>query len=111
MYFAQLGDYAPPPEHSITGWFNSFVRTRLARRPALGAAVGDLYVLVHKTFEPEFSEYAPIVEHHFFGRTPEEARSFYLAHRQTDTFLRSCDDGGRFGTTVCRTVLLPIRRL
>lgn len=51
------------------------------------------------------SNYAyPVVTHVFTGRTREEAWGYHDAHRRSDSFLRQCEDRGRFqGQVTCRT--------
>lgn len=57
------------------------------------------YRLVSKIFE---SASYPVVVHIFYGKTPEEALSYYLAHQKTDRFLSSCKATGTFMRMRCR---------
>jgi len=45
-----------------------------------------------------------VVEHVFYGPTPERAKEIYAAHLKTDAFLSSCVTG-RFKDITCRTVV------
>jgi hypothetical protein len=49
-----------------------------------------MYRIVHTIFEGQ----TPVVQHVFFGATRERAMEVYAAHRQSDSFLRECDDKG-----------------
>jgi hypothetical protein len=47
----------------------------------------------------------PVVTHLFYGDTPEEAKHIYASHRETDSFLRQCDDKRNFeGKFPCKSV-------
>ena len=59
------------------------------------------FVILHRIYEGANRE--PVVEHRFYGRTPEQAERIYRAHRSTDSFLRGCDDNRRFGKIQCRS--------
>lgn len=65
-----------------------------------------LYVVRVDIYEAA-SRYAfPIVTHTFRGRNKQEAWRYHNAHRENDSFLRQCEDNGRFGHNVqCRAVV------
>lgn len=45
----------------------------------------------------------PVVTHLFHGRTKEEAWKIHASHRESDSFLRECEDKGVFkGRVHCR---------
>lgn len=67
------------------------------------------YAIVHDIYEAAFSSEGPVVRHIFFGRTPEQAERIYQAHRQTDAFLRGCDDAQHFGSIRCMSRLRRVR--
>jgi hypothetical protein len=62
-----------------------------------------LYVVVHRIYEPQgpLGLRFPVVEHRFFGKTPEAAQAIYQAHRKTDAFLAACDDTGHWRDVRC----------
>lgn len=63
---------------------------------------GPLFRLIHRIYEPEGAGLGyPVVEHMFYGRTPKEAERYFWAHMRTDSFLRACEQGGRFGAIRC----------
>lgn len=55
--------------------------------------------LVSRIYEKE--QPFPIVIHIFYGRTPEQAQSFYRAHQKSDRFLSGCINGA-FMQMPCR---------
>jgi hypothetical protein len=63
-----------------------------------------LWAIKHDIYEPEGvgTDY-PVVRHIFYGRTKKEAEGYFSAHMGTDTFLRDCENTGRFGEIVCKT--------
>ena len=42
----------------------------------------------------------PIIRHQFFGRDRAEALRYHESHRQSDRFLRECEDHGVFADHV-----------
>jgi hypothetical protein len=63
-----------------------------------------LYSIRVDIYEEASGYVYPIVTHLFTGRTPEEARGYHRAHRQSDAFLRQCEDRGVFQDQVrCQT--------
>lgn len=65
-------------------------------------------VLVHEVWEMGEPRDYPVVTHEFRGETREEAYAIYLAHLQSDAFLRGCVENDSFlmadGTVVKCTV-------
>lgn len=60
--------------------------------------------LVAETFEQDdIGEWTLVVQHVFYGATPDECYAIMAAHIQTDAFLRSCTEQGTFGSIVCTT--------
>lgn len=54
----------------------------------------------------------PVVEHIFYGQTPQQAARIYEAHMRSDAFLSGCVLKQEFGTTMCREEhVLQIRTL
>lgn len=65
-----------------------------------------LYEITVKIYEAATSYAYPVVTHVFSGRTRKEAREYHAAHRKSDSFLRGCEDRGRFGEGVkCRAIV------
>ena len=65
-------------------------------------------VLVHEIHEMARPRDYPVVTHEFRGETREEAYGIYLAHLQSDAFLRGCVENDEYimpnGTAVKCTV-------
>jgi hypothetical protein len=64
-----------------------------------------LWVLVHQIFEQATNYAYPVVEHRFVGKTKAEAQGYHDAHLGTDSFLRGCEQRGRWQDVTCRVEL------
>lgn len=64
-----------------------------------------LFVFVHQVFEPDgpLGMRIPVVEHRFYGDSPEACTRLYESHRKTDYFLRDCTDKGQWKQGKCET--------
>lgn len=59
----------------------------------------SVQVLIFEEATPAF----PVVVHHFNGRSKREAWHYHESHRKSDSFLRECEDKGKFAKSVkCR---------
>jgi len=66
--------------------------------------MSNLWAVYADTYEPEGAGDAyPVVRHIFYGRSRAEALGYHKAHRAADTFLRRCEDSGRFDSFACPT--------
>lgn len=65
-----------------------------------------LYAIQVDIFEAS-SRYAyPVVRHQFLGKDRAEAMRYHESHRQSDRFIRECEDKQMFGNDVrCRAVI------
>lgn len=65
-----------------------------------------LYAIQVDIYEAATAYAFPIVQHRFLGRSREEAARYHEAHRQSDSFLRECEDTELFkGQVRCRAVV------
>ena len=63
----------------------------------------SLYVVRVDILEAATGYRYPVVRHEFMGRSPQEAHGYHEAHRDSDEFLRQCEDRGAFrGSVRCR---------
>ena len=64
------------------------------------------YEVTVKIYEEATAYAYPVVTHVFSGKTRKEAWGYHDAHRKSDSFLRGCEDKGRFGERVkCHAVV------
>jgi hypothetical protein len=54
----------------------------------------DIY---EQTVGPKY----PVVQHVFWGKTKAEAKGYYEAHLETDSFFKACIADGKFGDIEC----------
>jgi len=80
-----------------------------SRRPrALRRRYAHGVRIVHTIREGRSPE--PVVTHVFYGRTQKDAEAIYAAHRESDKFLRECDDKGCFGGSIrCNSQIHEVR--
>lgn len=52
-------------------------------------------------FEPGVGMDYPVVQHRFFGKTQAEATRYHASHRKTDSFMRGCEDRGKWDGVNC----------
>jgi len=64
-----------------------------------------LWAIVHSIFEEAVGSAYPILVHSFFGKTLAEAKGYLRAHKRTDSFLRGCDEAGRWNGVKCRVTV------
>lgn len=57
--------------------------------------------IVHRIYEKNVGSEYPVVEHVFYGKDEEEARSYFDAHAKADKFFSGCEGEGRFGDIEC----------
>lgn len=64
-----------------------------------------LYRIQVEIYEAATKYRIPVVVHLFHGRTREEALGYHDAHRESDRFLRECEDQQLFaGNVPCKAV-------
>lgn len=64
------------------------------------------YAIQVDIFEAATRYAYPVVRHQFLGKDRAEAMRYHDSHRQSDRFIRECEDMGMFqGDVPCRAVI------